>query len=135
MRTVLRLSILPAVLISFAAARGADDAPTTGPTTAPVAITWDQAKDHVGETATVTGTVMGIHDFGKGAVLNIGKDFPAPDRFTVYIAADKRENMPKDMDKGKSISVTGRIKMFHNVPEIEGDPAQITTVDAPATQP
>ena len=123
------------MLISFAAAQAADDAPTTAPTTAPVAITWDQAKDHVGETATVTGTVIGIHDFGQAAVLNVGKDFPAPDRFTVYIVADKRDDMPKDLDKGKSISVTGKIKMFHNVPEIEGDPAHITAVDAPTTAP
>jgi hypothetical protein len=117
----------------------ATTAPATSPTTAPIALTWDQAKDHIGETAIVTGPVVGIHDFGGAAVLNVGKDFPDPSRFTVYITKDKRAGMPDDLDTGKTISVTGKLKMFHRVPEIEADSTTITIVPAattgPATQP
>jgi len=110
-------------------------APSTAPSTQPVAINWDQAKDHVGQLATVTGPVVGIHDFGGAAVLNVGKDFPDPTRFTVYISEDARPDMPADLDNGKIITVTGTVKLYHDVPEIEGDPAQITAVGAATTAP
>jgi hypothetical protein len=115
-------------------ARG--DPPTTGPTTQPVSITWDQAKNYIGQEVTVTGPVMGTHDFGDAAVLNVGKDFPDPARFTVYIPSDKRSGMPSDLDNGKTISVTGKMKAYHDVPEIEADAAHITVISSgAATQP
>ena len=109
--------------------------PTTAPSSQPTAINWDQAKDHVGQLVTVTGPVVGIHDFGGAAVLNVGKDFPDPTRFTVYISEDARPDMPADLDNGKIITVTGTVKLYHDVPEIEGDPAQITAVGAATTAP
>jgi hypothetical protein len=128
---------MSALLISFANAIAAADSPTTMPTavptTAPVSINWDQAKDYIGQSVTVTGPVIGIHDFGGAAVLNIGKDYPDPDRFTVYISADNRAGMPADLDNGKTISVTGTLKTFHDVPEIEADSAHITITNPPAT--
>jgi hypothetical protein len=109
------------------------------PTTNPSSITWDQAKDHIGQSVTVTGPVVGTHDFGDAAVLNVGKDYPNPDRFTVYIPADKRAGMPTDLDTGKTISVTGMLKLYHDVPEIEADAAHIVVIDqgstGAATQP
>jgi hypothetical protein len=109
--------------------------PTTAPTTAPAMITWETAKDHVGQLVTVTGPVVGNHDFGGAVVLNVGKDFPAASRFTVFITADNRSAMPDDLYKGKTISVTGTIKMYHNVPEIEADAAQIAIIAQAATMP
>jgi hypothetical protein len=139
MRNTIQISIFSVLLICFARVM-AEDAPTTMPatmpTTAPSAINWDQTKDYIGQTATVTGPVLGIHDFGGAAVLNIGKDFPEPDRFTVYITADKRADFPTDLYKGKTISVTGKLKMFHNVAEIEGDAAHIVVAEqSPTTMP
>jgi hypothetical protein len=114
-------------------------AAATAPTTSPVVIDWDQAKDHIGQKAIVTGPVIGMHDFGDAAVLNIGKNFPDPSRFTVYLSADQRKALPADLDVGKTISVTGKLKLFHKVPEIEGDAKQITIIapstTAPASQP
>ncbi len=84
-----------------------------------------------------TASVVGTHDFGDAAVLNVGKDFPAPDRFTVYIPAEKRSGMPDDLDKGKTISVTGKLKMYRNVPEIEAGATEIAVVGSASatTQP
>ena len=112
---------------------------TTLPTSAPAVISWDEAKNHIGQTAIVTGPVVGTHDFGDAAVLNVGKDYPSASRFTVYIPADKRKGMPDDQDQGKTITITGKIKKFHGVPEIEADPAHIVVAQqsttAPTTQP
>lgn len=126
-------AILLICLPATSPAQDATTAPATQPTTAPVTITWQQAKDHIGEKVTVIGPVIGSHDFGDAAVLNIGKDFPAPDRFTVYISAENRAHVPEDLYAGKTISVTGKPKLFHKVPEIEAAASNITVV--PATQP
>jgi len=105
--------------------------PGTMPATQPVDITWDQAKDHIGQLATVVGPVVGTHDFGDAAVLNVGKDFPSRERFTVFIPEKKRKGMPQDLDNGKTISVTGTLKLYHNVPEIEAGVTDIEIVDSP----
>lgn len=130
MRTLIVFVMSLVLLVCFAGAiRGADSpttVPATMPTTAPSIITWDQAKNFVGQTVTVTGPVVGTHDFGGAAVLNVGYDFPNPDRFTVFIPAEKRSGMAKDLDNGKTICVSGAIKMYRNVPEIEADSDHIS---------
>ena len=52
----------------------------------------------------------------------------------MYISADNRNGLPDDLDKGKTISVTGTLKLFHNVAEIEADAAHITVVEQSTTQ-
>ena len=137
MRIAFILPVLSALLISLAVTFADVDSPTTMPatmpTTTPSSITWDQAKDHIGQSVTVTGPVVGTHDFGDAAVLNIGKDYPSPDRFTVYIPADKRTGIPDDLDEGKTISVTGKVKLFEDVPEIAADAAQIKIIGQSTT--
>ena len=143
MRNAIQFVVLSALVISFVVTFADADSPTTMPatmpTTTPSSITWEQAKDHIGESVTVTGPVIGTHDFGDAAVLNIGKDYPNPDRFTVYIPADKRSDFSNDLDLGKTISVTGTLKIFHDVPEIEADSANIKVIQqsqaGSATQP
>ncbi|MGD0138912.1 MAG: hypothetical protein ABSD28_08555 [Tepidisphaeraceae bacterium] len=143
MRTAFQFFVFSALLIFLASAIAAADlpatVPSTMPTTGPSSISWDQAKDYVGQNVTVTGPVVGTHDFGDAAVLNVGKNFPSPDRFTVYIPADKRAGMPTDLDVGKTISVTGTVKIYRDVPEIEGDSEHIVVIkqgsEGAATQP
>jgi hypothetical protein len=143
MRTTFQASVFLVLLIFLANAIAAADLPATSPSTmptsAPSSITWDQAKDYIGQVVTVTGPVVGTHDFGDAAVLNVGKDYPSPDRFTVYIPADKRAGMPTDLDVGKTISVTGKLKKYRGVPEIEGDAGHIVVItqgsEGAATQP
>ena len=148
MRKHICLYALPTLLLAMCLARAAADSPATQPdasstqpatqpTTQPVALNWDQAKAHVGQLATVTGPVVGTHDFGDAAVLNVGKDFPAAGRFTVYIPEDKRKGVPDDLYQGCTLSATGTIKLYHGVPEIEAGAADITVVkkaDAAAGQ-
>jgi hypothetical protein len=106
------------------------DSASTMPTTLPIVITWDQAKAHAGQTATVTGPVVGSHEFqdSGAAVLNIGKDYPDPDRFTIYLPAEKRKGAPDDLYLGKTVTVTGEIKMFHGAAEIVADAEDIIVV-------
>ena len=53
------------------------------------AITWDEAKYHIGERTTVCGPVVNTKyastSKGNPTFLNIGKPYPDPDRFTVVI--------------------------------------------------
>ena len=163
---------------SLCGSYGAAPPPTTepAPTTAPSslqAIAWDQAAKHVGETATVTGPVMGVHAFagGKRVVLNVGKDFPDASRFTVLLtlggggpgkAAHRSPgtsapttvptSLPggnstggnstggdsaggestgasspsvEDTYVGKTISVTGKIELYHDVTEVRATASDI----------
>ena len=145
MRTAWKLAVFSVLPICFASAIVAADAPTTAPaagpttmpTTEPVSITWDQAKDHIGQTVTVTGPVVGTHDFDDAVVLNVGKDFPDPDRFTVYVKMDMSSDATKPafLTAGTTISVTGTLKLYRKVAEIESDPTKITVISQATTEP
>jgi hypothetical protein len=99
----------------------------TAPATQPITITWDTAKSHVNETVTVTGPVIGTHTTNDGSHvnLNVGKDYPDTSRFSVYFPAQEGKN-PDDLYKGKTVSVTGKIVLYHDVPEIITEAKDIT---------
>lgn len=96
-------------------------------------ITWDEAENHVGERAIVCGPVINTHyastSKGKPTFLNIGQDYPSPNRFTIVIWDDYRDNFPQAPDVyylGKTICVTGLITEYEGVPEVEvKSPSQI----------
>jgi hypothetical protein len=142
MRTAWKLIAVSVLPICFASAIVAADAPTTAPgvgpttmpTTEPVVITWDQAKDHIGQSATVTGPIVGTHDVSGAVILNIGKDYPSPDRFTVFVQL-KDAATPDNLAADATVSVTGTIKLYKKVPEIECDLAQVTVTPQATTQP
>jgi hypothetical protein len=102
--------------------------PTSAPTTAAVAITWDQAKDHVGETVTVTGPVKGTHvtTGGKALVLNIGKDYPDTTRLSIMISTNEKNPASADTYKDKTVTVTGKVELYRNSAEIKTKPADVT---------
>lgn len=119
-RFLFRLAVIAPIAGGMAIC-AAQSTPTSQPTTmaSAVAITWDQAKSHVDETVSVTGPVVGKHQVQSGAmILNIGKDFPDPDRFTVFIPAEQQDGLPADDYVGKTVTVTGKVKLFKDVPEI-----------------
>jgi hypothetical protein len=127
----LALSILAAAMASCANAPsrggGTDAAAPSGAGAAQHAISWDAAKDHVGETVTVTGQVAGTHVSRDGDefMLNVGRDYPDASRFVIYCPQSKG---PSDLDqayKGKTVSVRGQIVLYHNVPEIKAKAADI----------
>jgi micrococcal nuclease len=90
------------------------------------AISWDKAKNHIGERTTVCGPVVSATwasgSKGKPTFLNIGKPYPDPDRFTVIIWEQYRSNFPQPPEayyRGKTICVTGLIIPYKGIPEIE----------------
>jgi hypothetical protein len=134
------LVILCPIVVGMAICAGQETptTPATQPTTNPVALNWDQAKDHVGETATVTGPVVGTHSFKDGGfVLNVGKDFPDKDRLTIFVGEDQAAGQTPDSFDGKTVSATGKIELYHEVAEIRcgAKDIQTATTQPAATQP
>ena len=116
------------LLASAAAAAAAAAAPTTMPSTVPTtgpsaAIDWSDAAKHVGETVTVTGPVKGTHVTGDKVILNVGKDYPAKDRFTILMPFDAAAGPADDQFVGKTATVTGTVKLYRKVAEIVVDKA------------
>lgn len=101
------------------------------------AVSWRNAADHIGETATIVGPVAGtFYDpavNGEPTFLNVGRDYPDPDRFTVVIWGDDRgafPGAPESMYKGRTIRVTGFVSEYEGRPQVEITwPGAIEVVD------
>lgn len=136
-RIILPILLMATVLLG-ACAEPTTVAPTTPEVTPPPetteeekelpsgAISWDEAKYHIGERTTVCGPVVDTHwasgSKGEPTFLNIGKPYPDPNRFTVVIWIDCRANFPQAPEKyysGKTICVSGLIIEYKGVTEIE----------------
>ena len=99
-----------------------------------ILVLWNEAKFHIGEMATVYGPVVAT--FYDEAVdegitfLNIGKDYPDPEGFSVWIDKYNRPNFFKAPERyyyEKNISVTGVIVEIEGLPHMEiTDPDQIS---------
>ena len=105
----------------------------SSPLTAQKKFTPAEAKDHIGETATVCGTVNSTRyapsTKGQPTFLNLDKPYPNQ-IFTVLIWGSDRSKFgsPEVTYKGKQICVTGKITVYRDVPEIvAGSPSQIKT--------
>ncbi len=103
-------------------------------------VPWRAASEHIGEKVTVEGKVVSAHfarrKTGGPTFLNLGHDYPDPNRFVVVIWADDREKFPQPpgaLYRGKAIRVTGRIQTYDGVPQIEvSSPESIEVVSPPA---
>jgi len=91
-----------------------------------------EAKDHVGETATVCGNVVSTRytasTKGQPTFLNLDKPYPNQ-IFTLVIWGSNRSKFgrPEVEYNQKRICVTGKIGEYRGVPEIVADdPKQIT---------
>ena len=117
----MRYAALALVLATALPARAAD-------TTIP----WDQAEQHVGETITVEGRVLGIHCSQLSCLLAFDPTF---NRFTALIQAENFNRFPPDqldaLYSGRKVEVHGTIKLRDRKPEIElSDPADLKLAEA-----
>jgi DNA/RNA endonuclease YhcR with UshA esterase domain len=90
-----------------------------------------QAKNHVGENATVCGEIASTHfaerSRGTPTFINLDSAYPQP-IFTVLIWGSDRTKFgnPEQRYSGKYICVTGTITLYRGVPEIIAhEPSQI----------
>jgi DNA/RNA endonuclease YhcR with UshA esterase domain len=90
-----------------------------------------EAKDHVGEKATICGEVISTHYAAKGrgnaTFLNIDKSSPNQ-IFTVVIWGRDLPKFgdPEETYRGKHVCVTGKISLYRRVPEVvANEPSQI----------
>lgn len=98
------------------------------------AIAWDDAGAYEGDQKTVRGPVVNASHLenvsGQPTFLNIGRDHPDPDRFTIVIWSDVRaqfDQTPETLFAGQEVCVAGDIQMHEGSPQIELDgPAAIT---------
>lgn len=83
------------------------------PTTTPsAAINWEDAWEHEGETATVTGPVVGVEDMGEGIgkyLVYLGDEFAGHIAMILYDDVDKFPSL--DDYVGQTVEVTGEIYM------------------------
>ena len=89
-------------------------------------ILWNDASEYLGEERTVCGPVVGTHfadnSRGRPTFLNIGEDYPSPDRFVVLIWGEYRDNFSRKPEKfyeGKTICAEGEIQEYEGIFEIE----------------
>jgi hypothetical protein len=78
-----------------------------------------EAPRHVGETATITGTVDGVHQSGKGNIfLNMGGKYPNQ-AFTAFIpSASAAQFSNPQQYEGRTVAVSGKITLYKGKPEI-----------------
>jgi hypothetical protein len=86
-------------------------------------LTTSEAKDHIGEQATVCGKVASaryaVTSRGKPTFLNLDKPYPSQ-VFTVLIWGENREKFgnPEEKYTDKQVCVTGKITEYRKAPEI-----------------
>lgn len=94
-------------------------------------ISASEAKNHVGESATVCGKVASAHyamtSRGKPTFLNLDRAYPSQ-IFTVMIWGSDRPKFgaPEVTFNGRTICVTGEITLYRGSPEtVAHEPSQI----------
>jgi DNA/RNA endonuclease YhcR with UshA esterase domain len=86
------------------------------------------AKDHVGEQVTIEGVVSEVHHAASGRVtfIDMGGRYPSRPFAAVIFQSDAGKFPNVDALDGKTIDVSGRIRLYRGTPEIiVNDPGQI----------
>jgi DNA/RNA endonuclease YhcR with UshA esterase domain len=95
---------------------------------APSNYTAVEAAKHVGETATITDRVDGVHQSGKGNIfLNMGGKYPNQ-AFTAFVPSASAAQFPQPQHyEGRTVAVSGKIALYKGKPEIiVNSPSQIS---------
>lgn len=102
------------------------------------AIPWDQAKNHIGETARVTGRIVATYksegdpnrDDDGAIFFNFDKNYRGKFHLIMFPSAYGRfPGPPEVMFRNKNIAVTGKITEHRGTPQIEvTNPSQIRVI-------
>jgi DNA/RNA endonuclease YhcR with UshA esterase domain len=78
------------------------------------------AKSHVGQSVTVEGVVADVHHAASGSAifLDFGGRYPNSEFAAVIFARDESKFSKIDALGGKTVDVTGPIRLYHGKPEI-----------------
>jgi hypothetical protein len=90
----------------------------------------EDAGQHVGETATVCGTVASAHyspqSRGKPTFLDVGRAYPDEDLTAVIWGEDRSKFGTPESLAGQRVCVTGPIRQYRGRPEVVlRDPSQL----------
>ena len=93
---------------------------TTAPALAQATIAPAAAKEHVGETVTVEGAVSEVHHAasGRATFIDMGGRYPNNAFAAVIFQSDAGKFPNVDALNGKTIDVSGRIRLYRGTPEI-----------------
>src|SRR6266498_1822970 len=86
----------------------------------PVTCTAAEPGKHVGDIATITNKVDGVHHCGRGNIfLNLGGKNPNQ-IVTAFIPAARAGDFSNPQQyEGKTVAVSGKITLYHGKPEIQ----------------
>ena len=123
-------TLVLALVLSFGCALTPARAQTQAPAQAqPSAQTLQpaEAQAHAGQTVTVEGAVSNVHKIPNGITfIDMGGKFPDNTFTAVILAADATKFPDVDSLNGKTVDVTGQVRLYKGKPEILlKDPAQI----------
>jgi DNA/RNA endonuclease YhcR with UshA esterase domain len=134
----MRLTVTLIIGITLVSSPPVDDKKSGTKNEAEKAVTLKEAAKKVGEKCTVELSVKSTGKGGSGVIfLNSSANYQDDDNFTIFLPKEavakfkeeKIEDVPAHF-KGKTIRVTGTVKLFRDKPEIEIEkPSQITVVE------
>ncbi|WP_185996143.1 hypothetical protein [Nocardioides campestrisoli] len=84
---------------------------------------WDEAIDEEGSEAEVCGPLESRREIEHGVFLNLGHDYPHPDRFTIVVWGAETTDLSPDAVVGSALCATGLISTYEGVARIELDSA------------
>lgn len=124
-------TIEPAAVITSTPEPATASLPAATTASQPDVISWQEAAGYEGRSVTVEGKVVDTYNSGKVIFLNFDQAYR--DSFKVVIFPDAWALFPAAPDdyyRGKSVQVTGQVKMYEGSPEIIVDhPDRIVIVE------
>ena len=85
--------------------------------------TWDDAVSVVGESATVCGPLVSARydSSSRATFLNLGEDYPDPDRFTIVVwgSSPQGSALLDDPPVGLETCGSGEVSLYQGVAQIE----------------
>lgn len=76
---------------------------------------WDEASDHVGTVQRVCGPLMSGRETADGTFVNIGEDYPSPDRFTFVLW----DTYIDPIEPGTTVCGSGKIRLYKGVAQMD----------------